>query len=165
MKEHLIFSNYFDDIEKEKNWFLKNETDVNGEPLTEEQAYQLAEDNISFNYECEQDNLNKKLTLVCIANLGLWNGRRRAYQTYDNLNGCLDFHGCDYLKVYVKGVTLHATMSHHDGTNYCKFYVLQDLPTTENFLNDFCNGKQISKSRFYKHLKSAGREVKKIYGF
>ena len=42
---------------------------------------------------------------------------------------------------------------------------MKNLNGADDFLHDLVNGVEISKSRFYKYCKSAGKLVKEVYGF
>lgn len=167
MKQHIIFDDTYEGYSKEEKYIKNNWQEFNlTEPPDAETIENIIYDNIAAWYDAELMNLDKPVTLLALADLGLWNGRKKGYRIFDNLNDCLNYCRCDSIKVYVEGVTLKAELYHHDGTNYISFYIFDDnSDAAEKFLDDFCRGKKISKSRFYKYCKSAGKLVKKIYGF
>lgn len=161
MKKHLIYTDdysYYKGIAIEN--LQDNDIEVSQENINDE-IYFLMDEYL----QNEKDNLNYPTDIIAIADIGLWNGRVKGYKLLKNLNQIFDI-GADYNDFYVEGVTLKATCIHHDGTNYISFYVI-DLSKNgvQEFLDDIYYQRKINKSRFYKYCKSAGKLVKKIYGF
>lgn len=161
MKKHIIFT---DDYGYYKESAIEN-LKANKIELTEkninDEIYML----MDMYLQDETDNLNYPTNIIAIADIGLWNGRVKGYKLFNNLNqifNCMQ----DYNEFYVEGSTLKATVHHHDGTNFINFYVIDmDKNGVQDFLDDIYYQRKISKSRFYKYCKSAGKLVKKIYGF
>lgn len=105
------------------------------------------------------------LPVLAIADIGRWNGRVQGYKVFKNLKEIL-YTECDGAEWYVEGNTLKGTLWDHDGTTYVKYYQFnEELPGAERFLEDIANGKNITKSRLYHYCKSAGKLVKKVYGW
>ena len=103
---HHIWQNYDLDLEDWKEGLLENReinglpTDVDDDTLREE-MYEL-----NANYlDDERMNLNiyTQGRIVCIAEVGLWDGKHSGYKLYDhNIKDCLEFfEGCDYADFYV----------------------------------------------------------------
>lgn len=84
-------------------------------------------DFLEIDLEAERANLDKELgrPIVCVADLGLWDGRRSGYKFVGtNLKDCL----CpmnDMDEVYVEGNEVCQRSIHHDGTNYLTYRVLK----------------------------------------
>lgn len=135
------------------------------EVTDENEKYQIAYDLNDLSLQDEKTNLDVACKIIGIADIGRWNGRKTGYRLYDNLNEIFNV-DCDMATWYVENQTLKADMIHHDGSNYVKYYVFnEDLKGADDFLEDLYQGNKISKSRFYKYCKSAGKVVKNIYGF
>ena len=88
---------------------------------------------------------------ICIADLGLWNGRRMGYKMLsNNLGSCL-FVGrdCDYVEFYIDGRNnLRSNQVHHDGTNRLLFRELKSNisdATLQKFLDKIYNGTVTTK--------------------
>lgn len=158
--KHCIFT---DDYNTYRQWAIDNLKENSIEPTDTNIADEIY-DLMSFVLEDEKDILDYKADIIAIADLGLWNGRVKGYRLFNNLNeifNCMQ----DSNDFYLEGVTLKATCYHHDGVNYIKFYIFnRDLAGSDDFLNDIYYNRPISKSRFYKYCKSAGKIVRKIYG-
>lgn len=116
------------------------------------------------------DNLDKDLQgrVIAIADLGLWNGRRKSYKIMNsNLNSVLDACGGDYLKVYADRYDVKSIAVHHDGVNYITYRMLKPNLTEvqiDNFLNKLASGNFAKKdiSRYTTSLKS---QINQIYGW
>lgn len=119
--KHVIFSDdacQYDDYEKD---YLANREDY--EP--EEYSWERFNDDIALWLEDEQANLNWQIegTIVAIASVGLWYGRRTGYKIVgDKLS---DIFNCaqDCNEYYCDQDDCHATCAHHDGTNYITYRV------------------------------------------
>ena len=113
----------------------------------------------------ERMNLNIPCDIIAIADLGFWNRRATGVQVFSNLKEIF-YSECEYAKWFVEGMTLKGEMTHHDGTHYVKYYkFMKHLEGAEDFIYDLINEVEVSKSRFYKYCKSAGKLVKEVYGF
>ena len=112
-------------------------------------------------------NLNKTLPnrILCIADLGLWQGRKTGYKLLgDNLNEILTVAQGDYYKVYYDGYNVRAEDNHHDGTNYYTFRVIKDNVNIDNLLNKLYNG-TATNNDINNYTKSLKSEIKSIYGW
>jgi hypothetical protein len=68
-------------------------------------------------YNMTKANLNISISILVIADLGLWNGRRQAYKELNNLKSCFEDNS-DYLTWFVEDGEFRCRAHHHDGTNY-----------------------------------------------
>ena len=161
MKKHLIYTN---DYSYYKDIAIESLQEDNAE-LTQENIYNEAYFLMDVYLQDEKCNLDYNIDIIAIGDIGLWNGRVKGYRLLKNINQIFDI-AEDYNRYYVEGVTLKADCIHHDGTNHVSFYVIDmDKNGVQDFLDDIYYQRKISKSRFYKYCKSAGKLVKKIYGF
>ncbi len=78
-------------------------------------------------------NINLGMPIICIADLGLWDGRKDGYKIIGsgNISDCL-YDSCDYDTWYVDEVgDLCCDAIHHDGTNHYLYRVFRDGTTPE----------------------------------
>lgn len=167
-----IWQNYNLDLEDWKEGLLENRelnelpTDVDDDTLREE-MYEL-----NNNYlDDERMNLNIKTEgrIVCIADVGLWNGRRMGYKLYGhNIKECLEFFkDCDYADFYVDRYDFRCKQTHHDASTYAVFRELKPNLSSnqvDNFLWKIYNGKATQKD-ITRYTNSLKERIKKIYGW
>lgn len=126
-------------------------------------------DNIDRWYDNERCNLNKELegSILAIANMGLWNGRRTGYKILsNNLKEVLTSSiGCDEKEVYFDGFNVKAEGYHHDGSNYVEFRVIRPGKNIDKLLDKIYNNEPITRSQLNYYTRSLRKEVKAIYGF
>lgn len=159
MKKHLIYTN---DYSYYKDIAIESLQEDNTE-LTQENIYNESYFLMDVYLQDEKCNLDYNVDIIAIADIGLWNGRVKGYKLLKNLNQIFDV-AEDYNEYYVEGVTLKADCIHHDGVNHINFYVINlNKNGVQDFLDDIYYQREISKSRFYKYCKSAGKLVKQIY--
>ena len=168
---HHIWQNYELNLEDWKEGLLENRelnnlpTDVDDDTLREE-MYEL-----NANYlDDERMNLNIKTEgrIVCIADIGLWNGRRLGYKLYgNNIGECLTFFSdCDYADFYVDRYDFRCKQTHHDASTYAVFRELKanlSSDQVDNFLWKIYNGKATQKD-ITRYTKSLKERIKKVYG-
>ena len=138
--------------------------DISDDDIWQE-AYELAD----ISYDDERMNLNKDLgnDIVCIANVGTWQGRRSAYSVIGtNLNEVLCSHvdGQSDITVEFDGVDVIASESHHDG---CNSYVFREVKPNapESFKEKLEFHEYISDDEFKRYTRSLRPYVKQIYGW
>ena len=162
MKKHNIFSTFidldaYDDCEEFQD-------------LPEEQKYTWAVEDNHFAMECEIANLNKIVPgiPVYIANLGLWNGRRRGYRTESCTKSIGEMlqeisYNHDDFDWYCADGDLRVAAHHHDGTNY---FTLRYIPAAEKqeIIDQIMEG-EISLEEMLKHTKSLEPLVNEVYGW
>ena len=169
---HHIWQNYDLDLEDWKEGLLENReinglpTDVDDDTLTEE-MYEL-----NNNYlDDERMNLNIRTEgrIVCIADIGLWNGRRTGYKLYGyNVGECLEFFSdCDYADFYVDRYDFRCKQTHHDASTYAVFRELKPNLSSDqvnNFLWKIYNG-TVTKKDITRYTRSLAPYIKKVYGW
>ena len=125
----------------------------------------MADDNYGW-LECERANLDIRLNapIICIASLGLWNGRRQGYKMIGsgNVRDCLTG-GHDYTEWYVDGEgEFRCTGIHHDGTNYYRY---RALTGSESLLTDALYEGRATEEDIRKHTRRIGPIIGKVYGW
>ena len=131
------------------------------------------EDRIEIMYELnneylsdEMENLNLELgnNIVIVADINLWNGKRKGYKIIGtNLNSIFDTRCGDYQEWYVEDGEVKCNDIHHDGTNY---YVYRKLKNnTDRFeFEEYTYDHPIDEA-VRKYTEPLGKYVEKIYGF
>lgn len=167
-----IWQNYDLNLEDWKEGLLENRelnnlpTDVDDDTLREE-MYEL-----NNNYlDDERMNLNIKTEgrIVCIADLGFWNGRRTGYKLYGhNVGECLEFfQDCDYADFYVDRYDFRCKQTHHDASTYGVFRELKPSLSSDqvdNFLWKIYQGK-VTQKDITRYTNSLKERIKKVYGW
>ena len=165
--EHIIWSNTNIDI---KDWsdFLQEEYPEVTDP---DKQYELC---CELNYaylDDERANLSVVLphAIICIADLGLWNGRRIGYKMIEsrNISNCLYDNDCDYCTWYVDRYNdLRFIGTHHDGNNHYLYRELRDLSDKqmENFLEKLHTGR-LTRRDITRYTTSIGSHIQKVYGW
>ena len=165
--EHIIWSNTDINVADYAD-FLQEEypevTDPNGQyELCCEMNYAYLDD--------EKANLDIELPhqIICIADLGLWYGRRMGYKMIEshNISDCLCDSEWDYCEWYVDRYNdLRFTGAHHDGTNHYLYRELRDLSDKqmENFLDKFHTGR-LTRRDINRYTTSIGSHIQKVYGW
>ena len=119
-------------------------------------------------FEDEQSNLYRQLDgrILCIADMGLWNGRRTGYRILgNNLNEILTCGiGCDEKEIYCDGRNVLATGYHHDGTNYVEFREIREDRNIENLTDKLYSGQPVTRREINYYTKSLRPYVKQVYG-
>lgn len=147
------------------NWLKECYMEDNDTEPTREQLYEIASDNISMQFQDEEKALDRwtEQDIICIANLGLWQGRRSGYlELGQKLNEVFRaFQGDDYA-LYADRYNIRGVDYHHDGTNYYLFREWREGVNRDTFMDKILTGKVTSKdiSRYTKSLKP---QVAKIY--
>jgi len=115
----------------------------------------------------ERANLDITLDnkILCIASMGLWNGRKQGYKILTNNIKDILYSDCDYCSWYSDGYNIKAKLVHHDGTNYIEYREIKNNDNIDNLLNDIYNGKTISRARLNYYTKSILPKVSKVYGW
>ena len=107
--------------------------------------------------------------IICIADLGRWNGRCMDYRMIEsgNIADCLYDPECEYCKWYVDRFNdLRFTGTHHDGTNQYLYRELRDLSDKqmENFLEKL-HTSRLTRRDIRRYTTSVGIHVNKVYGW
>ena len=119
--------------------------------------------------EDEKTNLNRLVAgvIVCFADLGLWNGRRRGVAMVGcNIKQILSFGIKDALdrEYYCDRYNCRADIHHHDGTNHYLFrYTSRD--NAKKLIKDFQNGRFLNEKTFMRRTKSIRPYISEVYGW
>lgn len=138
--------------------------------VSEQELNDFVEQDYSNWYSCEVESLDKELQgrVIAIADLGLWNGRKKSYKIMNcNLNSVLDACGGDYLKVYADRYDVKSVAVHHDGVNYITYRMLKPNLTEvqiDNFLNKLTSG-EFSQKDISRYTISLRNKINQIYGW
>ena len=94
---------------------------------------------IDMYFDDEKSNLFKILDgrILCIADMGFWDGRRTGYKILgNNLNEVLTCGiGCDEKEIYCDAYNVYAQGYHHDGRNHVEFREIREDRNIENLLD------------------------------
>lgn len=154
-----------ENFEKDVKELLEEDAveNITEEKITDEVYFQ-----IDMNFGDEKLNLDKQLDgrILCIANMGLWNGRRTGYKILgNNLNEVLTCGiGCDEKEVYCDGRNVLAKGYHHDGRNYVEFREIREDRNIENLLTKLYNNEEVTRKEINYYTRSLRPYVKQIYG-
>ena len=148
-----------------KEWLEEDAVEnITEEKITDEVYFQ-----IDMNFNAETSNLSKELNgrILCIADMGLWNGRRSGYKILgNNLNEVLTTGiGCDEKEIYCDGFNVKAEGYHHDGRNYVEFREIREDTNYDELLNKLYDNQPVTRAEIRKYTKSLRPYVKQIYGF
>lgn len=161
-----ILLTFFDEMEKEGTFDEIKEINSWDFDLTYEIKMQMVYDEINLNYDTERSNLTMFLSgnIICIADLGLWDGRRCGYRILsNNLNSIFDV-GEDTNKWYIDSLgDIRCDAVHHDGTNYYLFRELKTDKDYEKFLDKLISGDATRKD-ITNYTKRLGDYIEEIYG-
>ena len=137
------------------------------ENITEEKITDEVYFQIDMNFGDEKCNLDKQLDgrILCIADMGLWNGRRSGYKILgNNLNEVLTCGiGCDEKEVYCDGRNVLAKGYHHDGRNYVEFREIREDRNIENLLTKLYNNEKVTRKEINYYTRSLRPHIKQIY--
>lgn len=121
-------------------------------------------------FEDEHANLNIDVgnTIIAIADLGLWYGRRCGYKEIKsgNISDCL-YSECEYNEWWCDAHDLRGKMSHHDGTNYILYRRRKDGITDyqwDNFLYKLYTG-TANNEHISKYTTSLLPYIAEVYGW
>jgi ribosomal protein L20A (L18A) len=138
------------------------------ENITEEKITDEVYFQIDQYFDDERLNLDKKLDgrILCIADMGLWNGRKSGYKILgNNLNEVLTCGiGCDEKEVYCDGRNVLAKGYHHDGRNYVEFREIREDRNIENLLTKLYNNEEVTRKEINYYTRSLRPYIKQIYG-
>ena len=169
MKKHIIWQNYNVNLKDYEDFLEEYYPDITNE---EEKHYIIEELNNQY-LEDERARLDILLDddIIIIADIGLWNGRRRGYKKLhsNNIADCLQFaEDCYYAEWYVDQYgNFKSTQSHHDGTHYLLYRAWKKDVTDEqkeNVLNGLYNG-TISQRTFRRYTEGIGKYIADVYGW
>ena len=165
--ERIIWSNFDINVADYAD-FLQEEYPKVTDPYKQ---YELCCDMNYAYLDDEKVNLDIELPnpIICIADLGRWNGRCMGYKMIEsgNIADCLWDPECDYCKWYVDRYNdLCFTGAHHDGTNHYLYRELRDLSDKqmENFLEKLHTG-NLTRRDIRRYTTSVGSHIQRVYGW
>jgi len=164
-KDMLIWTSEIDINEWRENikdWYP---TEYNVDEMTDDEIYYIASAENDDTLKDEIDVLNKELgnTLVIIADLGLWYGRKHGWKLLKgtNLNDIFSETEGDYVTWYVnENGDVCCDDVHHDGTNHYVYRKIKDDISDWEFEELMCEGKSAEEL-----TERLGDYVADIYGF
>lgn len=162
-----ILEEYFDDTEEPSLDEFKSKYEY--------ELYSLISEENDAYLDDERTNLDIETgRIICIASLGLWNGRVSGYSYEgENINSIFHSHirGQSEMDFYVEKVgrtlELKADEHHHDGTNHYLYRELKpDLSDEQisNFEFKIYEGKA-TRADINRYTNPLGQRVQKVYGF
>lgn len=151
-----------DDIGNIEDW-----EDEDGNPMTYEQAEELNNEYL----EDERMNLDipTENEIICIGDIGLWNGRRKGYQLIGhNVRNILQsrMNCLSYNEFYDDGKNICQCEAHHDGTNIYLYRILKGKNHDEQVANaEKLFSKPLTNQRIAAFTKSIRPLVAAVYGW
>ena len=134
------------------------------ENLSEESVYENAVFHNAFDFEDFKDAIESMILtdILCIASLGLWNGRVYGYKVIRH--SILDIIQGDYVDIYLEDGDIHMDDTHHDGSNHYVFREIKDNVDIDKLLNDIYSGKELSNQKLSYYKKSIYPAFAELYG-
>jgi len=165
-EKHIVWSDMNLDIE---DWREYLEEDYPGYD-----EFDLYEKMVEINSEYlgdERANLNKPIggTMLVVANLGLWDGRRQGYKEIRNakLKDALDYK-YDSAEWYVtRDGEFCGTQCHHDGTNHYVYRKVKENASDDELADlelKLYNG-EATQDDIDKVTEKIGKQVADVYGY
>ena len=148
---------------EEYGYILEDMTEQEKEDWMQERAVE----DVYIALDDERTNLNitTEGRILCIADLGLWNGRRQGYKILNNnVNACLSVLE-DYNSVYTDGKDVRCDAIHHDGTNHYLFREIREDRDIDSLIDSIYRGEEISRQKLSYYTKSIRPYVQEVYGF
>lgn len=139
------------------------------EDFSDDELYDIMHKINSDYLQDERQNLNIDIgrEIICIANLGLWYGRKSAYKMIGtNIAQCL-YSECDSTEWFVnENNDLQCIADHHDGTNYYTYRAFKVNVTEKQkykLLVKIYNNVDFSEE-LKRYTMSIGKYIRKVYG-
>lgn len=143
--------------------------ELNGWDEDEYSLWDYINETLDIYLDDERRNLDIPLSgrVLVIADLGLWDGRKQAYQILPrkNVNEIFCCHEDYTTEWYSDGYNIKAVDVHHDGTNYYEFREIREDRNIQNLLNAIYNGEKITRKKLNYYTKSLHPYVAKVYGW
>lgn len=172
MKKLIIWSNRdinFDEWKEDLIAYQKENGYEDPEDVTDDDVWSFIYESLDNQLGDERMNLNITINgrILVIADLGLWDGRKQAYQIRPrkNVNEILCCHEDYTTEWYSDGYNIKAVDVHHDGTNYYEFREIREDRNIQNLLDAIYNGEKITRKKLNYYTKSLHPYVAKVYGW
>lgn len=166
----LTNQDYLDWLESYKEHLVsfqdEDEEEVKELDIYDDNFNEWLNDTLDMHLDDERGNLDIQLdhTIIAIADLGLWNGRRQGYKLLgNNINKCLES-DCDYVSWYCNSYDMVGVHSHHDGTNYITYRELKDEKFLDIVTSKAYNG-TLTKKDISRYTRSLVPHIKEVYGW
>lgn len=167
MKKHIIWTNRDLKLEDWEDCLKDWEPDITDERERWDLVYRWNDELLGD----ERANLNIPVPggILCIADMGLWNGRRSGYRRVgNNIRDCLSGTCGDYVTWYVdEHGDLCCEDIHHDGTNYYTYRAWREGVSSrqkENLGQKLYQG-QATRQDITRLTRRLGPEIAKVYGW
>ena len=166
MTKHVIWSNCYEALEACENYLREEEPGMTEEKIQRE-AWQIIDNQL----DTERSNLDVPLEgkVIILAELGLWDGLRKAYKEVaaDTIGDCLQVHD-DFCTWYIDdNDDLCCNGAHHDGTNFYRYREWKPglgERAMDNFREHLRNGTPTEKHINY-YTRNIGKRVCTVYGW
>lgn len=114
-----------------------------------------------------KNSVNK--TIICFADLGLWNGRQHAIKTFNGRYGYsqLFYSSCEHSTWYIdKNFDLRYVGSHHDGVNYYLYRAIKNnlSELQVNNLFNLAARKKLTRLQLNRYTDPVGKEILEMIG-
>lgn len=170
--KHTIWSNLNLNVDDWRDGY-KEFCEINGieyDPDDEDAVHEWMVETNDLYFGDEHMNLDKVIdgSIICIADLGLWDGRKDGYKILGNsINTIFDINsrGFDYAEFYGDGKDIRAKEVHHDGTNYYLFRVIRSGRDIDKLLEAIYAGEIISRQKLNYYTRSLYKDVADVYGW
>lgn len=172
MKKLTIWSNRdinFDEWKEDLIAYQKENDYEDPEDVTDDDVWNFIYESLDNQLGDEKMNLNITINgrILVIADLGLWDGRKQAYQILPrkNVNEIFCCHEDYTTEWYSDGYNIKAVDVHHDGTNYYEFREIREDRNIQNLLNAIYNGEKITRKKLNYYTRSLHPYAAKVYGW
>ena len=171
MKKFVIWSNRDLKLEDWEDEFEELRTCFD-EEISENEKWDMVYQWNAEYLDDERINLNISVPngIICIADPGLWNGRRSGYKKnfLYNIKDCLSGTCGDFITWYVDELgDLRCEDCHHDGTNYYTYRAWKDDVSEarkENFMAKIYSGTATRKD-MNRVTRKLGGKIGEVYGW
>ena len=132
----------------------------------------IAEDNADYldDERAHFEGIDLPASILCIGDIGRWNGRVCGYREFDDLESCLysSVNGISYCEWYVDQYgNFRGTEAHHDATNYYLYRMWKPETTDEqreNLMDKIYYGKATTAD-IYRYTVRLGDYIGAEYGW
>lgn len=168
----VIWQNYELELDDWREGLLENR-EINGLPVDVDDDTLMEEMYRLNNYYLEDEHINLNIKtegrIICIADIGLWNGRRMGYKLYGyNIGECLEFFkDSEFAQFYVDRYDFKCMQSHHDGTTFGTFRELKpnlSSDQADHFFWKIYNG-TATQTDITRYTRSLAKRIKAVYGW